>query len=116
MDIYRHTTDRDFNVISQFHWRSSSVDLFLKEKQKVTRTWSRTITNSSAIFLQIFTTGEFVKAVARRNDREFGLNIPPTAYFSDELSEEELIFDQTAMEHKKESTKSADHAIHEQKT
>ena len=78
----------------------------------------------------------------RRNDPESGLNIHSTAYFNEELSEEEIIFDRSTMGHKKESTKSAspqstrapntsprrtnaapspsyqsaDHATHEQKT
>ncbi|KAJ7370028.1 hypothetical protein OS493_034760 [Desmophyllum pertusum] len=37
----------------------------------------------------------------RRNESESGLNIPPTAYFSEELSEEEIIFDRSTMGHKK---------------
>ena len=40
----------------------------------------------------------------RRHGREFGLNIPSTGYFSEELSEEEVIFDRTAMGRTKKSS------------
>ncbi|KAJ7363501.1 hypothetical protein OS493_009656 [Desmophyllum pertusum] len=86
------------------------------------KTWTLTDTPGTKILMLLFSFSgvhrlwRICKERWRRyNDREFGLNIPATAYFSDELSEEEIIFDRTAMEHKKESTKSAEHAIHEQK-
>ncbi|KAL9954458.1 hypothetical protein ACROYT_G041999 [Oculina patagonica] len=43
----------------------------------------------------------------RRHDRVFGLTIPSTDYLSEELSEEEVIFDRTAIERNKKSSKGA---------
>ncbi|XP_078351304.1 uncharacterized protein LOC144636037 [Oculina patagonica] len=43
----------------------------------------------------------------RRHDRVFGLNIPSTGYLSEELSDEEVIFDRTAMRRNKKSSKGA---------
>lgn len=41
----------------------------------------------------------------RRNNPEFGLNIPPNGYLSEELSEEEIIFDRAVLERKNSSSK-----------
>ncbi|XP_022801513.1 flocculation protein FLO11-like [Stylophora pistillata] len=41
----------------------------------------------------------------RRSNPKFGLNIPPNGYLSEELSEEEIIFDRAVLERKNNSSK-----------